>query len=617
MLKETTMPTLITMFKTTIVRDESEAVTFPRICRMAMQRGYIVVPEACTTDVERWLDEQKVDYNATFYKEWRDLINATDQQLLYDQLMHYMSTYGTDFSMANGYIKNDNLRVDFAYSKLTPITAITVEAMHNRCIDMLSAGIALKEETVDALCDFIINSGFKVNPDDIKNREARTRYYAEKGTYPDDGAEIVRCLVYRATGSSLVIKNKTTYDLIRSCSVHNRARMLLDLSHENRESLASVFNRFKPILLAFKAPKAGPDGCTINAIINHISHMSKRLHKPMAPSVLDNVALYSALNVQEALNGVSTFRKLRLLNFCGLRLEPPQDNVYIVRNGKLYVKESKFYTSSETKRKDFDHFMDISDIVLRSIINDIRPKMKTGKVRMPKGIIIGLPTSEKSFVGDYPFGSGFELGDNNVFGVYWKNEWGARDIDFALTDNFNNRIAWNTSFRTDDLTVMHSGDMTNASPEAAECIYYKNRKEDSKTYLLSVDIYKGHVGAKYKFMFARYDGEPEFERGYMIDPNKIVISTEVQSVAKNTVVGIIRNGSVILMGLAYGNKKVSGGDYIPKLQKAIYDRADSTYTMDSLIRLAGFEIVGPDYEGEVDLDLVNIKRDSIIKFFTK
>ena len=32
--------------------------------------------------------------------------------------------------------------------------------------------------------------------------------------------------------------------------------------------------------------------------------------------------------------------------------------------------------------------------------------------------------------------------------------------------------------------------------------------------------------------------------------------------------------------------------------------------------LAGFEEVPADYEGEVDLDLTDIKRDTLIKFFT-
>lgn len=616
-MKQETMLTLITMFKATVVRSDSEPVAFPRICRMAMQRGYIVEPEACTKDVEAWLESQAVDYNATFYKDWHTLIGSTDQQLLYEQILHYMTTYGTNFAYGNGFTMNDGVRPQFAFEKLVPIKAITVEAMHNRCMEMLRSGIALKSSTADALCDFIINSGFKVNPDDIKNKEARIMYYTATHTYPSDGEEIMRCILYRAMGQSLLIKDRKTIDSIHSLSISTRVRVLLDLEYVGRVALATVFNRFKPLLLAFKVKHPNsPDACTINNIINNISHLSKTKHVPMPPSVLDHVAMYSTLNVKDAIEKVSTFRKLRLLNYCGLRLEPPKDNVYMIRNGKMYMKEGTPLVG-ELKKKDEEHFMEISDIVLKSILADIKGKKKTGKVRMPKGIIIGIPTSEKSFVGDYPFGSGFELGDNNVFGVYWKNEWGAHDIDLAILDNFNNKIGWNTTYRTDDMTIMHSGDMTNAVPEAAECIYFKNMKEDGKTYLISVDIYGGNPNCKYKFMFARYDGEPEFTRNYMIDPSKIAISTEVQSPGKNTVVGIIRNGTVILMGLGYGNQSVSGGERIPKLQKAIFDRADSCYTMESLLRLAGFEIVGPEYDGEVDLDLVDIKRDSIIKFFTK
>ena len=611
-MKQETMLTLITMFKATVVRSDSEPVAFPRICRMAMQRGYIVEPEACTKDIEAWLESQAVDYNATFYKDWHTLIGSTDQQLLYEQILHYMTTYGTDFEYGNGFTMNDGSRPKFAFSKLVPIKAITEDEMFDRCMDMLRSGIALKQDTVSALCDFVINSDRKVNPEEIKNREAKTIYYVETGTYPDDGTEIMRCLIYRITRKSLLIKDRATIDAIKNTPVDTRERMLSDLDEGNRYNLAKVFNRFKPLLLAFKVKQPNSDSArTINGIINHISHRSKVLHVPMEPSILDHVGMYCDDNVKDALQDVSTFRKLRILNYCGLRLEPPKDNVYIIRNGKLFMKEN---TKTDNQ---FEHFMNISDIVLKSILNDIKDKKKTGKVRMPKGIVIAVPTSEKSFVGDYPFGTTFELGDNNVFGVYWKNEWGAKDIDFAILDNFNNKIGWNTTFRNNDLTVMHSGDMTNAVPEAAECIYIKNTKEDDKTYLLSVDIFNGKVDSKYRFMFARYDGEPEFSRNYMIDPDKIAISTEMQSSSKNTVVGIIRNGTVVLTNIGYGNQRVSGGERIPKLQKALFDRADSCYTMESLLILAGFEMVGPEYDGEVDLDLVDIKRDSIIKFFSK
>ena len=267
-MKQETMLTLITMFKATVVRSDSEPVAFPRICRMAMQRGYIVEPEACTKDVEAWLESQDVDYNATFYKDWHTLIDSTDQQLLYEQILHYMTTYGTDFAYGNGFTMNDGVRPQFAFDKLVPIKAITVGGMHNRCMEMLHSGIALKSSTVDALCDFVINSGFALNPDDIKNKEARVMYYTTTHTYPSDGEEIMRCILYRATGQTLLIKDRKTIDSIKGLSISTRVRVLLDLEYEGRVALAKVFNRFKPLLLAFKVKHpSSPDACTINHII--------------------------------------------------------------------------------------------------------------------------------------------------------------------------------------------------------------------------------------------------------------------------------------------------------------------------------------------------------------
>ena len=39
-----------------------------------------------------------MQYNSTFYKTWNDVTSKSRLHLLVDQLVHYMTTYGTDFT---------------------------------------------------------------------------------------------------------------------------------------------------------------------------------------------------------------------------------------------------------------------------------------------------------------------------------------------------------------------------------------------------------------------------------------------------------------------------------------------------------------------------------------
>ena len=77
---------------------------FATVNRVAMPLGFIVKAEACTRTVYSWLNEQNIDRNSTFYRNWDDVTSKTRFELFIDQVMHYMTTYGTGFAMGNGYV---------------------------------------------------------------------------------------------------------------------------------------------------------------------------------------------------------------------------------------------------------------------------------------------------------------------------------------------------------------------------------------------------------------------------------------------------------------------------------------------------------------------------------
>lgn len=201
---------LISMFHSAL-RESGAEKNFAKVNEVAMKYGYIIHPECCTKDVVAWLKEQSFNPNATFYKEWEDITSKTRFELLVDQILHYATTYGTDFALGNGYVPNDD-PVVIPYEHFKVITPATKEEIFERCMDMLKSGIALKSDTINVLVEYFKDYGFvdKVNLDEVKNKEAQAVLSDMLGKLPSDEFGMLRCIVYKYTGSAMLIKDKKT-----------------------------------------------------------------------------------------------------------------------------------------------------------------------------------------------------------------------------------------------------------------------------------------------------------------------------------------------------------------------------------------------------------------------
>jgi hypothetical protein len=160
-------------------------------------------------------------------------------------------------------------------------------------MDMLKSGIALKSETVKQLTDYIIvySNHFMVNPevDSIKNREAMVILCDALGILPKDGAKLFAHIFYKATGKTMIVNNRETRKLIQNIMswtdheyTKNVVKIFNSLLDDDMIALASVFNRYKKLFLAFKTPQT-------SKVINKISHLSKKYHVPMARGFWETV----------------------------------------------------------------------------------------------------------------------------------------------------------------------------------------------------------------------------------------------------------------------------------------------------------------------------------------
>lgn len=580
-MKKEQQISIISLFNRALPSNE---VSYNEVNGLAVKLGYIVHPDCCSFAVLDFLNQQQIDYSSTFYKQWDDVVSKSRTELYYDQIRHYASTYGTDFQGEVWLPSGESTFPDFTKYKV--ILPITIEEVQERCRQMLYSGIALAQKTIVEILPLC----GKIDVELVKNKEVKMMLHKERGTFPcNDNNEFVRFLVYLATGKTLLIKDKKTIDEIKASEL-SVSGMMVEYGLAN---LAESFNRYKPIFLAFKKKNA--------KAINLLSKLSKTCHKPMKAgyfeTLLDANTVCDVVDLSNNLKTLNNFKKVLLLQTINIRRKGLDMQFYGIRNGKLWAKEavSKYLSKYDT----------IYAIVYRSLVDSIREKATT--VTLPKGVDLKIPTSEKSFIGNYPLGTSFSFdGGDCVVGINWKGVDGARDLDLKLIDIAGTQHGWNANFTNSANTVVFSGDMTNAYPEATELFYAKNGFTPS---VVKVNLYFGDSGSKFKMFIAR-ERIVDMKANYMVDPNNILFSVESEMDSKEKMLGVLYSDKFVLAQFRTGNKIVAGDSITNKYIDRVVKTMDCYLSLEQVLTDAGFVI-----QENGKLDLSNPSKDSLIGLF--
>lgn len=633
---------LITMFHKALA-DKDAAKNFAKVNEVAMKYGYIIHPDCCTKDVAKWLKEQSFNPNATFYKTWQDITSKTRFELLVDQLIHYATTYGTDLALGNGYVPNDE-PVKIPYEQFKMILPATKEEIFELCFGMLKSGIALKDDTINVIVEYFTEYGFvdNVNLDEVSNKEAQAVISAKLNKLPNDEFGMLRCIVYRYTGSAMLIKDRVTINTIIGKNGFQYSRKgtfdFTTLSEEQLIKLSRIFLRYKKIFLAMK------DGNN-NAAINKIRRYADKYHTPLKAGFWESCLLeehqklseISLAQAEKEVESLNNYRKIQLMQALKERLlgKDKKGKMFIIRNGKMFV------------RDDYKAFCNVNYIARlyklleTSLIDSLSKKVQGYSVLLPKGVELSCPTSEKNFIGNYPFGSYVPMnGDHNVFGIYWRNEWGAHDLDLWFTDNDGHRYGWCSGY-TDGKTIVFSGDMTNADPEATELFYLGKDVAEGN---VGVNIFGGNSKAKFKLFIAnenccnaiearnKYDWELRNKKPVMCNPNNIVFEAELSFKEGGLKkIGVISDGKIVFADLGAGYGRISDAKAADIIHQQMKNKVESYIDLKPILQKAGANVIYelpkvPDPDDETKeitltaddfecIDLSNPTRDDLIKLF--
>lgn len=588
----------------------ADAVSFKKVNELAVRLGYVIHPDCCNKFVVEWLKSKTFNYNATFYKEWNDVLSKSRFELFIDQLMHYATTYGTDFSLGNGYVPNDGAVVP-AFTNLKVLEPIAEDELYGKCINILKSGIALKESTTRPLVSFVEffmkKNGFDETAvvdvlTDVKNKEAQAMLAMKMEMLPNDEFGILRCIVYRITGSCLLIKSRDAIHTIKYFSSDEKHPIAL-LTDAQIAKLSRIFYRFKPLFLAMKNKRTA-------RTINKIRRLAKKNHTPFHVGFWENI-VSEPRDITEVccrLKELDNFKKIRLLMILKERLDfPTTAGIFPIRNGKIFVREN--YEPSYDK----EWLGLLFDAIRASLVNSL--KSKACSVRLPSNYRIALPSSEKTFVGNIPFGSSFQMSKNNVVGVYWRNEWGTRDFDLSMVDITGSVLSWRCDYVNGDCSVIYSGDMTNAAPEASELFFIKNTAPDG---IIKLNKFNGDDKSQFRFFFGNENRKPKHVRDRMIDPNNIKIDVMVPFDGQGEkTIGMVFDNCFYFMDFASGKSRVSsGGKYVSTVTENMSRKARCFIYLDEILHLAGFNIIPDDSEVDADMDFTTLEKDSLVNLLS-
>ena len=547
------------------------------------------------------------EWNNTFHKSFKTVIDTPINVLVAQQLIHYFTTYGLEsldlYNKDLVYIPAEKLEIpEFEGNiKLVVIHALTKEQIHNKLIDLLSSGIALSRQTIDdiiVLVDYIDEK----DVEKVKNREIKNILYDMYNIVPKNNIEFLRYLIYKTTNETLLIKNKTMINKIRNCDKEYAYKLFNQYitKYGSEIELAKIFLRYKDLFLAYKIhdddTKYKKYQRDMNKLINRLRKLSNKYHECIKESILDKLTTFDDYSeycenketIMNSLNDITIFREIRIINSLKYRVKLVNDNIdakkssilYKIRNNKVFATKLKNIPTDE----QIHIYKEIITKLEKHLINRLELNFKNKTFYIPENIKYTLPTSEKQFIGNLPIGTKIILPrhKNMIIGVFWTNLDNERvDLDLKAM-NEQEEIGWNASYYNARNSVVFSGDMTDAPKPngATETMLISSNVENSVYTLKLNNFTRNKATVPFEFFVAGTSDdigihkEDWLSHNYTINPNDVLISF------KNAFYNDI-NSSYINTSLTLGQVSIEDNSIIISLMD-FEDMSKSVSSMDNV-----------------------------------
>lgn len=452
-----------------------------------------------------------VQFNSTFYQDFRTVRDMTNLERVLDQLMHYMSTYGREMVglEARPYIP---VR-DFDFEGIPGMNISVDQILVIQMVDdkVLGDMVDNMVKTVKAP-NVMMRTGFQylwpymsVTDEDIQSFELKCIYYDETGRVPSQNIDFLRYMVYKTTGRPMLIKDRTTIEIIKRANPDYKLIGLWQKCDIN--SMAEIFYRYKPLFLAFKHigtlrgwHEHTASNPNMASVINRIRRAAVEHHKPLDEASIQNmIRMYiHGKSVAHLVAKASNRDLVKIINSLLNSLEAEQPRVFNIRNGKAYVAEGVTKTPKEYKKRS-----EMMTYIYNQLVARMGNKYKNVVFVMPEYIEYTVPTSEKQMVYTYPWGTRIKVPGEGGYtmGMHWFDQHNQRvDLDLHMNGINGAHIGWNAGYYSSYAT--YSGDMT-AAPlpnGAAEAVEFYTRDKD---YNMTINKFSGPDNVDFKLFVSK------------------------------------------------------------------------------------------------------------------
>ena len=558
--------------------------------------------------------------NQTFHASFQNVIEKTDIELIEEQLKHYVNAYETGIVFKPSELKelpnqddfeNYDMEVNFKYIK-----AVNKKELTEIIKNVVASGIALSKEMLNALKGIIITLNIKFDFDSIKNKELQIQLYDYYSIVPKTTDKFIRYAIYKLLGNSLIIKNRGTLIGLKYTPDYDKETLLLRFFNSTtEEEIAKTFFRYKKFFLMMKTPK------TAN-IINRIRRKADKLHVPAKKKILDILTSGDEINIQEVkkeLTKVTLYKKFSILNALNSYLHSTDERLYHIRNGSVWMKRVK-----EISKERKIILSLLYDYIYNDVIKEIEPLVKDKIIYIPSNLKIAVPTSEKMFFGNVPFGTRLDLSEqNSVLAIHWFGN--NIDLDLHCTSE-TYQIGWNANYYFSD-DVIFSGDLVTAPlPNGATEAVYIDKAVENEIFAFNVNVFSGGKEQEFSFILDTMEkpsDRSEF-RKYIIDNRSMLTHTNVKTKDMNNIVGLlnVENGerTFYFINFSMGNSRIP----MKETNKVILNNVKWQVCLNDVLKDAGAKVVDEhiyDEKDEVKIDtnlsLEMMDKTTLLSLFTK
>ena len=613
------MKSTINLFKALPIEHNGTAECSDVVLRETLRRGFIFSPEVVYNYSERellqFIDEISLtpeQINSSFHKSWKKVADTDIEQLVIEQMVHYITTYG--FKYLNIYDENtvyipvENLEIPLIGVDKIGITIIkgyTKDELKTKLMDVLQTGIALSDTTISDILD--VAEYVDVDDEDvvwIKNKEVKVALYDHLDIMPRDPVEFLRYAVFKSTGKTLLIKNPSTIEAIKEGEDISQ----LFIKYNDFHRLAEIFYRFKPLFLAFKANDR------LKPTINKIRRLATEHHIPMRVDYLNDftgmISRGESIDhdeLRDELKKVNIFRKIRLAYALNYRCEDVNSIMYKIRNGKSYATVFSFNHPRAA--------MIALGIVIESITDNLDVEDK--KIFIPDYINYALPSTEKQFTGNFPSGSYITIPHDMIVGIHWEDvDHRTVDLDLSLLNEDEEKIGWDSSYRNENRTILFSGDVTAAPNGASELFYIQKQNLSNSIMFVNYYNYDEEIEVPFKIVVAK-ENTDDFGNNYMVNPNNVICIANSVINQKQKILGMLSvtsGGSRFYFAESYLGRSItsSGEGYVEQSRDYLSAFYKNAISLNDVLKKGGAILVDEKADCDIDLSPESIDKSTII-----